>query len=270
MGLKAGDEVMISIEGESLKISPSGVRERRVVEIKDPRLSRYALPCAYILGYDNVIIDLGRSGSVNGVRESASELLGVKLEPLGDGRAEAKIVIDHDVIDLRDLVSDLRRSFSEAVRLVEASLAGRDVREELANARREFYSIRSLTERLMHTSTASTMERRYFLTIFTSLTLVGLATSILHDIARDRPSSSLAPEALRRLGEIGETLCATVLSPSQLRLGQALSALESLDLSLRSAGREDPMVYRLLDVIKIMQIIAYSLLCYAMVKRGDE
>lgn len=270
LGLKPGDEVLMSIEGESIKISPRGTKERRTLEIKDRRLARYAVPCAYILGYDDVIIYFDQEGSATPLKESAHSLLGVRVKPWDGGRAEARIVVDHEMIDLRELIRDLKRLLVEALELLAKALEGKDVSEALEAARKEFYSIRSLTERLMHSDATSDADRRRLLTIFSSLTLMGLATSLLHDMAQ-RPRASSAGELLQGLMEVVDVIALNVLNPSQQRLAQALSSLESVDSKLRSIAEQgDAAAYRLLDVIKIMQIIAYSLLCYAMIKREDR
>lgn len=285
VNLKPGDSIMISIEGASLRLTPIPKNPKSksisvdVAGLRDPRVQSLVIPCFYILGYDEVSIKLsgGSPGIQPLLKSTSSRLTGLEMYYLEDGTVAAKILIDPDKVDLKVSVRSMTILTSNIVKAVARAVReglSEDIELEARLLGEELYKLRSIIERQLHIypQTAYGGEGVNETLVLTALTLLGLMDALLIDLfeaARHGFKVSVElSQILENLGDVIPLIGTAVVNPSVKR------SLEVLDILQHAQGRVFEMVKsgvlegvqyvvatRIMDIVKILQIICYAIIC---------
>jgi len=285
VGLKPGDSVIVSVEGSSLKLTPlSATANPRQASLDLEKLGdhtalSYILPCFYILGYDEVSLKV-RDRSVTRVLKSyTSKLPGLELIDSGGEVLSAKVLIDRGKVDVKVLIKNMALLVSSSLRVLERISRGEpleNLRGEVAALAEEAYRVRSLIERQLHLYIpglhGGELRSESIVLILSTLTLLSLIVSLIHDTIEVVGGKLRASEELARvavdLGELIPLVGSNVASPSVKRSLELLVRLTEIRrnlLALIEQGALEGLQYvvasRLLDFLKILQIICYAALC---------
>lgn len=287
-GLKSGDRVLVSIEGDSLRIKPVVESQNYNLDTsidirgREPRLLRYIVPCAYVLGFDNIKVLTAKDDPsvVYELRRIASRLVGVNIEDIGSEVLNIKILVDHKKIDLKSIIKStsivVSRVSSILYKVLEEGL-NTSLESELEELKDEMYKLRSLIERYIHTvglRVEHIKENHIELALILSvLVLLSLANSIILDTislaGKTKVKSSVELlEIIKNIQDIPTIVGSTTVNPSVKRALEILNEtiiiqgrLEEILVSRTLDNSQAIIASKLTDVIKIYQVIAYSILC---------
>lgn len=286
VGLKPGDSIMIVHEGDSLRLTPilknpgSTSLTLDLNELRDERSLNYVMPCLYILGYDEFRVKIKSRDQINIFRNAISKLPGLELISLGEDSITAKVIVDLDKVDVRTLIKSMALITHNSINVLSRALKGESwesLELEIRSLAEELYRIRSLVERKLHTTSLSAggseeLTSAGAILVLSALTLLSLINTLILDTmdilkGRLKTDSNLSLLA-SRLGELIPALGSIVVNPSvkrALELLESLSGLRGDLVKLIEVGELSGFNYivatRLMDIIKILQIICYATLC---------
>lgn len=287
VGLKPGDSVMIVVEGGSLRVipvsksNPSNSINIDLRSVKDPRALNLALPCLYVLGYDEVNVRLGFRDAelISTLRSIASRLPGLEFVDLGGDSVTARVLLDPSRVDLRISIRNMTILISDMVKVISRILRdgfSEELEVEVRSLSEELYKIRSIIERQLHLypSRYEGGDVNPVLSL-TALTLLSLMASFLLDMI-DVVKSNLKVNVelsniVLRIGDLIPVLGSTIVNPSVRRSMEMLWTLNSirdeLVRLLNSGGLEGSqyvVATRILDSAKILQVICYAITCFGL------
>ncbi|MDM7274946.1 MAG: AbrB/MazE/SpoVT family DNA-binding domain-containing protein [Thermoprotei archaeon] len=285
VGLKAGDSVIIASEGRTLRITPitKSVGDDEEVSLdlrkyREPRIMSLALPCLYILGYNSVELKLPGELPKMAVKRLASKLIGVDVAEEGEGVVTAKILVDHGRVNVRFSIKELTNLTLKQFRLLASTVregysSGLEV--ELRELNDEIYRIRSLVDRYLHIYHRSpvTHQNLNIPLAISILVLLSLVNSIIQDTIEvtsklnAKPDHQLASH-LDDLASVVPVIGSLAFSPSVKRALETLEKAEGVKKALETLIAGEALdkagvvvASKTLDIIKIIQIIAYAVLC---------
>ncbi|MCS7106736.1 MAG: AbrB/MazE/SpoVT family DNA-binding domain-containing protein [Acidilobaceae archaeon] len=260
MGLKPGDAVLVLPEGESLRIKPLVRKEDNDIRIEGRRaMSRYVLPCAYILGYDRILFHEGTLPAE--LQRSVERLPGAIVGVNEKGQVEVKVVLDINKISLRDLLNKVSYLSSQIALLLSRAFEGAAELRELEDISSQSHALRSLSERFLYVHLASERNSVSFLSL-SLLTLFLFADWIMLDVAERAIRERVRSLKLARIAIDFADLAALAAStiPNIKRAEELVEKAGKLEEELRGESN-DPLAARLLDVVKLYQIMGHSLIC---------
>ncbi|MEN2999678.1 MAG: AbrB/MazE/SpoVT family DNA-binding domain-containing protein [Acidilobaceae archaeon] len=260
VGLKPGDAVVVFPEGDSLRIRPHVKREELDMKVEGrSTISRYVLPCAYILGYDRVIFEEGALPAE--LKKSVERLPGAMVSESQEGQVEVKVVLDVNKVSLKDLLSKASRLSSQIALLLSRALEGTADMKELEEIGSQSYALRTLSERVLYSQLASERTSVSFLSL-SLLTLFWLVDWIMLDIAQSVIAENIRSPKLTK-ATLGLADLATLVvnaAPSTKRAEELVERARQVEEELRRESG-DPLAARLLDVVRLYQIMGHSLIC---------
>jgi phosphate uptake regulator len=285
VNLKPGDSVMIAVEGVSLKLTPisKNLSSKPVIVdmtgLRDPRVRSLVIPCLYILGYDEVGIKLSErsAGTLSSLKSASSRLTGLEIVDLGGDIVTAKILLDPAKVDLRVSIRSmtiLTSNIVKAVARVVREGLSEDIESEVRSLGEELYKLRSIIERQIHIYPQTTYREEGVNSILalTALTLLSLMDALLIDIVEiarhEFKTSRELSQILDNLGGVVPLIGSAVVNPSIRRSLEILDSLQHIQgrvVELVKSGALDGVQYviatRIMDFVKILQVICYAITC---------
>jgi phosphate uptake regulator len=285
VNLKPGDSVMIAVEGVSLKLTPisKNLSSKPVIVdmtgLRDPRVRSLVIPCFYILGYDEVDIKLSERSAetLSSLKSASSRLTGLEIVDLGGDIVTAKILLDPAKVDLRVSIRSmtiLTSNIVKAVARVVREGLSEDIESEVRSLGEELYKLRSIIERQIHIYPQTTYREEGVNSILalTALTLLSLMDALLIDIVEIArhgfKTSRELSQILDNLGGVVPLIGSAVVNPSIRRSLEILDSLQHIQgrvVELVKSGALDGVQYviatRIMDFVKILQVICYAITC---------
>ncbi|MFZ8793184.1 MAG: AbrB/MazE/SpoVT family DNA-binding domain-containing protein [Acidilobaceae archaeon] len=293
VNLKPGDSVMVVDEGLSLRLAPiSRTSKSRTAKVdlrsvRDSMVLNLLIPCLYILGYDEVDIKLSERDTypLSRIRSATLRLPGLEVVDLGGDGITAKVLLDPGKVDLRTSIRGMTILTSNIVRAIARAVGGEltgDAEAEIRSLSEELYRLRSIVERQLHVYPYAPYKDEGLNPILalTALTLLGLMDALLLDTVAIvkggfRPSRELSG-ILSRLGDLIPLIGSAIASPSVRRAVEVLMVLQKVQEDtvnlVRSKALEDLqyiIATRVVDLVKILQIICYAVTCVGLFREGE-
>ncbi len=287
LGIKAGGQVMLIDEGDSIRVVPLNHEGGEPVRLDLSRLPAGlagGLPlCIYLSGLQEAEAVVPPE-AVGAVRARALDLMGLHIYEAG-GAVRMEVLLDPEKVDIPKIIRSLSASITAAVGLVRRLVEGEDVGEEVAVARREFMRSNYVVIRYLAVRSAVNSVESYFTAI--AMSYAAFAVDLLHELASGRgPARGPLPEAdrgvvnrlLDLIEEGGSLLFRVLATPSVTRLAQLHEVLrraveESAGAVARVEAKESAaVVAKLHDVARLLTISSYVAACLVVVaaaRRGS-
>lgn len=289
VGLKPGDTVYISIEGTALKVIPSTtiggggsadtVANISIKDYTDLGDLWRTLWCIYIMGSPSVELKMGSidSKTVMLLKDLASRLVGLNILWSGGDSVRVDVMVDMSKFDVKTTIKTLVNDLISAIDLLEKSVRGENVVDEVMSVRNDAYRTQAIIERhLVSSYSASSRGSWENSSLLIAATMVGLLIADIVDMALFVSNNRIPPRDSDMLaGILGELrnlvapLGGILSSPSRRRsrevMGRIGAVQNSLSDSLAKVESKEAAVIigRFMDFLTMVKTIVNIAFCVA-------
>ncbi len=301
MGLQPGDMVYLSVEGDSIRITPVNREEIEknshvffdvdslVKDKEDESLASRAVSCLYILGYDAVSFRVREDDFAlqTTIREAAKRLSGLEASETDSDAITIRYILDPSKVNVPTTFRSMGLVVSSLAKLARALLEKAenktharlgDARKSLETLRDELFRNQHMVMRYLVSPTPSKKavlsSSLYSLMIGTSL--LGLIGGILVDVVRlllerEPRRRDVLLEAVSTLEELVPVTTSLLVSPA---LDRSIEVLKRVEKTMRDVSErvrkckdntETIILAYLHQALKILYIISNTILCNALV-----
>ncbi len=287
--LKPGDKLNIIDEGNSLRIVPSDEKSKAALPLLDltkmpePSLLPKILHCLYVSGVDEALIKLKEpSKEVLEAKKKALDFIGMEIYEEREDLLKVKVLIDSGKVDIPTIIKLIGYNSVKAIEIIERAIKEgiTDIDDEVQIIKKDFVRYQhAIIRYLMVKYPLGTDNVESYQTALAT-SYLGFINDVLINILDNikdlkKGLSKRVLEVLEPLKELIMEVASNIASPSLKRLGPLclrISLYESLidDLLKEDISKDSlKIIARLIDVARVLNIIACVLLCKIIMAKAE-